>query len=54
MVACEYKISLLIFNLTSYSFAALTCELLSLTPKEKFHIHVHPCIIRYFSLGPLL
>ena len=37
MVACTYGISLLVFNSTSHSFAALTCELSSETLEEKFH-----------------
>ena len=47
MVACGYGIILLMFNLTSHSFAVLSHELLSQTLEEKFHIYMHPCIILY-------
>ena len=49
MVACRYGISLLAFNSTSHSFAALTRELSSLTLEEKFHVYARPCIILYLS-----
>ena len=49
MVACRYGISLVVFNSTSHSFAALTRELSSYTLEEKFHIYARPCIILYFS-----
>ena len=42
MVACRYGISLLVFNSTPHSFAALTLE-------EKFHIYAHPSIILYIT-----
>ena len=38
MVTCKYGISLLVFNSTPHSFAALTRELSSETLEEKFHI----------------
>ena len=44
MVACRYEISLLVFNSTPHSFAALSRELSSKTLEEKFHIHAHPSI----------
>ena len=47
MVACRYGIALLVFILTSHSFAALTCELSSRTLANKFHIHARPCTIFY-------
>ena len=47
MVACIYEISLLEFNSTSHSFAALTRKLLSWTLEENFHIYARPCIILY-------
>ena len=47
MVACRNGISLLVFNSTSYSFAALSRELSSETLEEKFHIYARPCIILY-------
>ena len=49
MVAWRYRISLLTFNSISHSFAALTHEILSWPPKEKFHISVRPCIIHSIS-----
>ena len=49
MVACRYGISLLVFNSTSHSFAALTRELSSETVEEKFHIFTRPCIILHLS-----
>ena len=49
MVACRYGISLLVFNSTSHSFAALTLELSCLILEEKFHIYARPCIILYLS-----
>ena len=49
MIACRYGISLLVFNSTSHSFAALTHELSSLTLEEKLHIYARPCIILYIS-----
>ena len=49
MVACRYGISLLVFNSTSHSFAALARELLSQTLGEKFHIYARPCIILYLA-----
>ena len=50
MAACKYGISLWLFNLTCLSFTALTREISSWTLKEKFHIHVHPCIILIYIL----
>ena len=50
MVACRYGISLLVFNSTSHSFAALTRELSSQTLEEKFPINARPCIILYESI----
>lgn len=47
MVARRYDISLLMFNLTSHSFAVLSRELLSQILEEKFHIYTHPYIILY-------
>ena len=46
MAACRYGIFLLVFNLTSHSFAALTRELSSLTLEEKFYIRAS----MYYSL----
>ena len=37
MFASRYGISLIVFNSTSHSLAALTCELSSWTLEEKFH-----------------
>ena len=51
MIACRYGISLLVFNSTSHSFAALTRELSSWTLVEKFHIYARPCIILYWVCG---
>ena len=45
--AGKYGISLLVFNSTSHSFAALTCELSSWKLEEKLCIYAHPCIILY-------
>ena len=42
MVACRYEISLLVFNSTSFSFAAPTRELSSVIP----HLHAP----MYYSL----
>ena len=47
MVACRNGISLLAFNFISHSFAALNCEISSLTPEQIFHIYARPCIILY-------
>ena len=47
MADWRYGISLLVFNSTSYSAAALTCEVSRWTLEEKFHISAHPCIILY-------
>ena len=47
MAACKHECSLLVFNLISHSLAALTHEISSLTPEEKFHIYAHPYIILY-------
>ena len=47
MVACRYEKFLLVFNLTSHSFAALNRELPILTLEERFHIYAHTCIILY-------
>ena len=44
MIACRYEISLLVFNSTSHSFAALTRVLSSQTLEEKFHIYARPRI----------
>ena len=41
MVACRYRISLLVLNSTSYSWAT------SWTLEEKFHIDARPCILLY-------
>ena len=41
MVACRYGFSMLVFTLTSHSFAALTRKLSSKTLEEKFHIYVY-------------
>ena len=38
------------FNLISDLFAALTRKILSGTLEEKFHIAVHPCIIRSITI----
>ena len=50
VVACRYGISLLVFNLTSHSFAALTRELSSQTLEEKFHTYARPSIILYLNV----
>ena len=49
MVAYGYEMSLLVVNSSSYSFAALTCELSILTLEEKIHIYAHRYVILYFS-----
>ena len=49
MVACRYGISLLVFNSTPHSFAALTRELSSYTLEEKFHIYARQSIILYIT-----
>ena len=46
----DMEISLLVFNSTSHSFAALTRELSSQTLEEKFPINARPCIILYESI----
>ena len=43
MPACGYEFYLLVFNLTSHSFAALTHEISSSTLEDKIHIHVQSC-----------
>ena len=49
LAAGKYGISLLVFNSTSHSFAALACELSSWTLEEKLCIYAHLCIILYIS-----
>ena len=49
MLACRYEISLLVFNSTSHSFAALTRELSYVTLEAKFHIYAPPCVILYLK-----
>ena len=53
MVACRYEISLPVLNSASHLYAVLTCELLSWTIKEKFHILVCPYITLY-NYTPML
>ena len=47
MPACGYEFYLLMINLISHSFAALTCEISSLALEDKIHIHAWACNILY-------
>ena len=49
MSACGYEFYVLVFNLTSHSFAALTREISSSTLEDKIHIHPQACDILYMS-----
>ena len=49
MPACGYEFCLLMFNLISHEWAALTPEMLSWTLKDKIHIHTQACNILYIS-----
>ena len=49
MPARGYEFYLLVFDLISHSFAALTLEISSRTLEDKIHIHARSCNILYDS-----
>ena len=53
MPACGYEFYLLVFTISN-SFAALTCEILSLTLEDKNHIPTHRHVISSISDLPII
>ena len=49
MPAGGYEFYLLVFNSISFSFAALTREILSLKLEDKIHIYARACNILYIT-----